>query len=70
MKNYRMCALSQGAQRTMGWIEDRGAKVGASVEIKELGGFWTVTSVGETSLTQQQLREKQSRDRNAFASIT
>lgn len=69
MKNYRMCGLAQENQRTTGWIEERGAKLGARVEIEELGGLWEVTSVGSAVMSNTELREKQRADRNSCASI-
>jgi hypothetical protein len=69
MKTYRMCGLAQNNQRSIGWIEDRGAKLGARVEIDELGGFWTVTGVGETAMTREELTNKQRADRASCSSI-
>ncbi len=69
MKTYRMCGLAQGNQRSTGWIEERGAKLGARVEIEELGGFWEVTGVGLTEMTREQLSAKQRADRASCQSI-
>lgn len=49
MKLYKQCGLARDNQRTVGWIETRGAKVGASVEID--GNFWEVTGVGTSEKT-------------------
>ena len=69
MKNYRLCGLSQGQQRSQGWIEERGARLGASVEIEELGGFWEVTGVGETVRTKAEINEAEQRGRKPFSAL-
>jgi hypothetical protein len=69
MRTYQQCGLAQDNQRTVGWIESRGAKIGARVEIEELGGFWEVTGVGETIMTREALTTKQRADRNSCQSI-
>ena len=69
MKKYRMCGLAQENQRSMGWIEERGAKLGARVEIEELGGFWEVTGVGSSVMSRNELVAKQRADRNSCQSI-
>ena len=66
---YFQCRLSQGTRRTIGWIEERGAKLGASVELPDLGGFWHVTKVSAFGIEAKALREKQSRDRNCLPSL-
>jgi hypothetical protein len=68
-KNYRQCGLAQGNQRSQGWIEERGAKLGAKVEIEELGGMWEVIGVGDTVLSREEMLAKQKANRNAFGSI-
>jgi len=68
---YYQCDLSQCSARTTGYIEDRGAKLGAHVEIKEPGfdGLWLVEQVADRGVDASVLREKQRMDRNAFGSI-
>ena len=66
---YYQCAMYQGPQRTVGWIEARGAKVGARVELKGEAGLWTVDAVYQPSRTITWLREKQRNDRNSLKSI-
>lgn len=68
MKQYFQCRLSQGNSRTVGYIEQRGARVGSRVEINELGGFWHVDSVG-VAVAADKLAEKQRMDRNSCTSI-
>ena len=66
---YFQCDLSQGNTRTTGWIEERGAKQGASVEIPSLGGFWRVDTVYGQPFEASALRDKQARDRNCLSSL-
>lgn len=68
-ERYRQCGLAQGEARSVGWIEERGAKIGARVEIEELGGFWLVTGVGDTVLSKAEMREKESRSRQSFTAL-
>ena len=67
--NYHQCNLQQGNTNTVGWIEERGAKIGMNVEIDELGGFWTVTSVGETTKTKEEVKDAENRARRSFDSL-
>jgi hypothetical protein len=71
MTTYYQCELSQGTGRTRGYIEDRGAKVGAMVEIKDNGfnGIWRVDAVSETGISEEKMRADQQMNRNAFGSI-
>lgn len=70
MTTYFQCKLRQGDSETVGWIEDRGAKVGARVELKTAdGGFWDVLEVYPGGLDEATLRQKQANDRNALPSI-
>jgi hypothetical protein len=66
---YRLCGLAQENTRTQGWIEERGAKLGARVEIEELGGFWEVTGVGDTVLSKAEMKEKEARSRQSFTAL-
>lgn len=66
MKKYRQCDLACGTGRMKGWIEERGAIVGARLEIlADNGAFWTVTSVGDKVQTQVQLQFSQSANKHA-----
>lgn len=69
MKNYRMCGLSQGQARSQGWIEERGARVGVSVEIEELGGFWEVTGVGDMVRSKAEINDAEARGRKPFSAL-
>lgn len=66
MTKYFQCDLSQGTTRTTAYIEERGAIVGKSVEIKEEGfsGRWTVDQVSSMGIDGVALAEKQRRDRH------
>lgn len=45
---YHWCNLANGDKRTCGYIEARGAKVGAQVELLDLDGeLWDVLTVGD-----------------------
>lgn len=66
---YYQCELSQGSTRTTGWIEARGAKVGSEVELRDDWGWWTVTKVFTPPIESNDLKAKQERDRNCFASL-
>jgi len=61
--------MSQGTAHTVGWIEERGAKRGAEVELPEYGGFWRVDEVSSFSFDATQLREKQRMDRGTLPSL-
>jgi hypothetical protein len=67
--NYRQCGLTQNGSRVIGWIEERGAKVGARVEIDELGGLWEVTNVGEGQRSKSEVHEAENRARKPFSSL-
>ena len=45
---FHWCQLANGDKHTAGYIEARGAKIGAQVEMIDLDGqLWDVLSVGE-----------------------
>jgi hypothetical protein len=66
---YFQCRLQQNNAMTVGWIEERGARIGALVEIPELGGLWRVTTVCPRPLDASWLREKQRVDRKGMPDI-
>jgi len=65
---YFQCKLSKGTERRIGWIEERGAKVGAHVEILD-EGFWRVDEVGAHSLEKKELSTMNATKRRGFKSI-
>jgi hypothetical protein len=68
---WYQCRLRQGATETIGWIEARGARVGASVELKtdEYTGEWLVLEVFSPGMDGEALREKQTIDRKGLPSL-
>lgn len=69
MSRWYQCALAQGERRTVGWIEERGAKRGARVEIKGEDGLWDVEAVYEPSYDASWLEEKRRKDRGSLPSL-
>ncbi|QIG71255.1 hypothetical protein EVB32_147 [Rhizobium phage RHph_TM39] len=68
---YFQCDLSQGTGRTTAYIEERGAKVGAFVEVKDenFNGLWRVDQVSDHGVEGEHLRDLQKNNRNIFGSI-
>lgn len=64
----KQCELSRGSERTILWIDNRGAIEGASVELVG-SGMWRVETVYPTDVSSTDIREKQRMDRNALPSI-
>lgn len=72
MKQYQQCRLRKDHTETTGWIEERGAKEGATVEIlkpEEMAGDWEVVKVYDTMLGETMLKEHQKLNRKSFKSI-
>lgn len=70
MALYFQCKMRRGEHETVGWIEERGARIGLHVELLSLDGkFWEVTEVWRPGLEERALKAKQARDRNALPSI-
>lgn len=67
--NYKQCGLAQNGSRVVGWIEERGAKLGARVSIEELGGFWEVIGVGDTVRTKAEVHNVEARARQPFTAL-
>lgn len=53
----------------MGWIEARGAKVGASIELLPSREFWDVIEVFSHGLPEDMLKKYQLLNRNSLPSI-
>lgn len=49
---YRQCRFRRGSERTVAWIEARGAKAGAWVQLETLDGegLWQVEAVFDAPL--------------------
>lgn len=68
----KQCKLKEvgGDRETIGWIEMRGAKDAAHVEMKDFAGVrFEVVEVYEPALEATKLSEKQRMDRDCFGSI-
>lgn len=66
---YFQCRLRQNDALVVAWIEERGAKSGAQVEIPELGGLWRVVTCCPGPVDASWLREKQRVDRRGMPDI-
>ena len=69
MMLYHQCRLRQDTTFEVAWIEARGAKRGARVEIPGLGGLWLVETVCPIPMAADRLREKQRVDRKGMPDI-
>ena len=70
MRAYQ-CRFRRGAERTVAWIEARGAKVGAWVDLETLddGGLWEVEAVFDAPLEDRALKEMQRLNRKSLSSL-
>ncbi|MBX3429441.1 MAG: hypothetical protein KF779_07655 [Hyphomonadaceae bacterium] len=70
MRVYQ-CRFRRGAERTVAWIEARGAKVGALVNLETLDkeGPWEVEAVFDVPLQDRALKEMQRLNRNSLSSL-
>lgn len=70
---YVQCRFEQtyesGRTELVAWIPERGAKLGARVELKGEDGLWTVISAGGPAVPISKLREKQMADRASLPSL-
>ena len=58
---FHWCNLANGEKRTCGYIEARGAKVGARVQMIDLDGeLWDVLTVGD-AVAAEQIRKNERR---------
>lgn len=69
MKTYYQCHLTRGCTETTRWIEGRGAKVGATVEVLPDRELWTVTKVFHPGLPESVLRDNQRLNRGSLPSV-
>ena len=66
-KFFKQCTLRNGSHVLVSWIEERGAKVGYSVTLKDSDDpskFWEVTSVSELKLSMEDVELGSSKARN------
>ena len=70
MRAYQ-CRFRRGAERTVAWIEARGAKVGAWVDLesRDDGGLWEVETVFDAPLEGRALKDMQLVNRNSLSSL-
>lgn len=73
MVAYVQCRMEQerptGRVEKIAWIPERGAKVGARVELKGEEGLWHVLGAPGPAIEGSDLSEKQARDRRSLQSI-
>ena len=69
---YYQCRFRRGSERTVAWIEARGAKIGAQIELTTLddNGPWVVEDVSRASLKEDALKDLQRLNRKSLSSIT
>jgi hypothetical protein len=71
MTMYFQCKMRRGNAETVAWIEERGAKVGAEVELTTADGeCCKVVEVWQPGMEEEALRAKQAADRNSLPSKT
>lgn len=68
-KLYYQCRLRCGTTYTTAWIEARGAKVGASVELLPEREIWQVVEVFGHAIPESMLKEHQRMHRNSLPSV-
>lgn len=69
MKQYYQCRLQRGRSVATGWIEARGAKEGATVELLPSRENWRVVVVYRHGLPEDVLREHQMMNRRSLPSV-
>lgn len=69
MKQYFQCRLRRGDSETTGWIEARGAKAGATVELLPSRELWEVAEVFKHGLPEDVLKENQRLNRGSLPSV-
>jgi hypothetical protein len=69
MKTYYQCRLRRDDHETTRWIEDRGARVGARVEVLPSRDLWEVTQVFHPGLPESVLRDTQRLNRGSLPSV-
>ena len=69
MKQYQQCRLRKDGHFQTRWIEKRGAKPEAVVEVLPSKELWTVDVVYARTLPEDQLKKMQLMHRGSFKSI-
>jgi len=68
-KQYFQCRMQRGTSETTGWIEARGAKTGATVELLPSRETWRVVEVFDHGLPEDMLKEQQKLNRHSLPSV-
>jgi len=69
MKQYFQCRLQRGQSETVAWIEARGAKLGAEVELLPVREMWTVAEVYKHGVPEDVLKDTQRLNRRSLPSV-
>jgi hypothetical protein len=73
MTMYYQCRFEkagpEGIEQKVGWIEGRGAKPLARVELKGEEGLWTVVTVSDTGIDYEEYKKRVAKGRTHFASL-
>ncbi len=59
---YYQCDLANGTARTHGYLEDKGAKVGAKVKLLDSDDpevYWEVIAVADKGLSEEEMKKLQ-----------
>ncbi|MCU1418523.1 MAG: hypothetical protein JWP32_2697 [Schumannella sp.] len=68
-KQYQQCRLGRSGYEQTAWIEQRGAKAGAGVELLPTREIWVVLEVFDHVLPESMLKEHQQMHRNSLPSV-
>jgi hypothetical protein len=69
VKQYFQCTLRRGPGVKTGWIESRGARVGARVEVLPERELWDVVRVFDHGIPEDMLKEQQRLHRGSLPSV-
>lgn len=61
-ENYIQCVLRRGRAVTTGWVPERGARLGAEIELLPGGKFWNVAKVFDNVVMPKSQLTKHQRD--------
>jgi hypothetical protein len=68
-KKYYQCHLRQGDKEQVAWIEERGAKLTAKVELLPSKELWEVVEVNGPAFPERMLKEHQLMHRGSLPSV-
>ena len=69
MKQYQQCGLRRDHTETIAWIEQRGARLGAQVELLPSRELWKVVAVFGHTMPEDALKEHQRLHRGSLPSV-